>query len=309
MAIQTENAVERTEVRGEIVDLRYLFGVWLRWSWVLVVLGAIGAYIGISDLQSRPPVYVAKMTVLPDLGNNAAGGGQFGNVLGGLGIQIGGAASTNFDRMKVLVRSITLAEILQRKYGLMQERFAGSWDGASGTWKRPEGDEFERQQKIRRFFGLSQWSEPTTETLAKSVGGAVQFEKDKDGPFWEVRVSGANRENALRLLTIAYSEADELLRQQDRVESQQRRRYLETQLGGLTNVDVRQALIGLMSSEQRRAMMLESNLPYAARIIEPPYVSSLPEEPNVKLAIALPAIGIVGLGLLVITAIALFRRE
>ena len=114
MAIQTENAVERTEVRGEIVDLRYLFGVWLRWSWVLVVLGAIGAYIGISDLQSRPPVYVAKMTVLPDLGNNAAGGGQFGNVLGGLGIQIGGAASTNFDRMKVLVRSITLAEILQR---------------------------------------------------------------------------------------------------------------------------------------------------------------------------------------------------
>lgn len=309
MGTEKENAIERREAPGEIVDLRYLFGVWLRWSWVLVLLGAIGVYMGVSDLQGRVPVYVAKMTVLPDLGGNTGGSGQVGSVLGGLGLQLGGGASTNFDRMKVLVRSLTLAEILQKKYGLMQERFAGSWDSATGTWKRPIGDAFERQQRIRRFFGLSQWSEPNIETLAKSVGGAVKFEKDKDGPFWEVRVTDASREDALRLLTIAYSEADELLRQQDRFESQQRRRYLETQLGGLTNVDVRQALIGLMSNEQRRAMMLESSLPYAARIIEPPYVSNTPEEPNVRIIIALPAIGMVGLGLLAITAIALFRRE
>ena len=298
----------RDDARTDIIDVRFLLRVWLRWSWVLVILALLGVAKGVMDVQNLAPVYVAKMTVLPDSGGGA-GGGQVGGVLGNLGLQIGSNAPTTFDRMKVVMRSLQLAEVLQKKYGMMQIMFAGSWDADRQQWKRPTGDEFERQQRISAFFGQPLWQEPSLESLARAVGGSVVFRKDKDTPFWEVSVSGGDRAAALRLLTIAYSEADELLRGQDRVESQQRRRYLESQLVGLTNVDVRQALVGLMSSEQRRAMMLESSLPYAARILEPPFVSEYPEGRNIRILIALPAIILVLAGLLVITAVALFRRE
>lgn len=298
----------RDDARTDIIDVRFLLRVWLRWSWVLVILALLGMAKGVMDVQSLAPVFVAKMTVLPDSGGGV-GGGQVGGVLGNLGLQIGSNAPTTFDRMKVVMRSLQLAEVLQKKYGMMQIMFAGSWDADRQQWKRPTGDDFERQQRISAFFGQPLWQEPSLESLARAVGGSVVFRKDKETPFWEVSVSGGDRAAALRLLSIAYSEADELLRGQDRVESQQRRRYLESQLVGLTNVDVRQALVGLMSSEQRRAMMLESSLPYAARILEPPFVSEFPEGRNVRVLIALPAIILVLAGLLVITAVALFRRE
>lgn len=309
MSSDTSTEISRNETRSDIIDVRFLLRVWLRWSWILVILGLLGAAKGVMDVRSLSPVYVAKMTVLPDSGGGLGSGGQVGGVLGNLGLQIGSNAPTTFDRMKVVMRSLQLAEVLQKKYGMMQIMFAGSWDAEKQQWKRPTGDEFERQQKISAFFGQPLWSEPSLETLARAVGGSVVFRKDKDTPFWEVSVSGGNREAALRLLTIAYAEADELLRGQDRIESLQRRRYLESQLTGLTNIDVRQALVGLMSSEQRRAMMLESNLPYAARILEPPYVSEYPEGRNIRILIVLPAIILVLAGLLVITAVALFRRE
>lgn len=298
----------RDDARTDIIDVRFLLRVWLRWSWVLVILALLGVAKGVMDVQNLSPVYVAKMMVLPDSGGGV-GGGQVGGVLGNLGLQIGSNAPTTFDRMKVVMRSLQLAEVLQKKYGMMQIMFAGSWDADRQQWKRPTGDDFERQQRISAFFGQPLWQEPSLESLARAVGGSVVFRKDKDTPFWEVSVSGGDRAAALRLLTIAYSEADELLRGQDRVESQLRRRYLESQLVGLTNVDVRQALVGLMSSEQRRAMMLESSLPYAARILEPPFVSEYPEGRNIRILIALPAIILVLAGLLVITAVALFRRE
>ena len=302
-------ASDREESRTDIIDVRFLLRVWLRWSWVLVILALLGAAKGVMDVRNLSPVYVAKMTVLPDSGGGIGGGGQVGGVLGNLGLQLGSNAPTTFDRMKVVMRSLQLAEILQKKYGLMQTMFAGSWDAENKQWKRPTGEDFERQQRISAFFGQPLWSEPSLESLARAVGGSVVFQKDKETPFWEVSVSGGDRAAALRLLTIAYQEADELLRGQDRVESQQRRRYLDSQLTGLTNIDVRQALVGLMSSEQRRAMMLESNLPYAARILEPPFVSEYPEGRNIRILIVLPAITLVLTGLLVITAIALFRRE
>lgn len=308
MVTDTPTQSSKPESQADIIDVRFLLRVWLRWSWILVILAALGVAKGVSDLRAQATVYVARMVVLPESGGGLSGG-QAGGVLSGLGLQLGANTPTTFDRLKVVTGSLELAEVLQKKYGLMQELFAGAWDSETKSWKRPTGEAFERQQRIQAFFGLPLWSPPSLETLARTVGGSVVIRKDKDTVFWEVRVAGGDPKAALRLLTLAYSEADELLRQQDRIESAQRRRYLESQLTGVVNIDIRQALVGLMSSEQRRAMMLESNLPYAARVIQAPYVSELPEPKNMRATIALPAVIYVLIGLFVITTVALFRRE
>jgi uncharacterized protein involved in exopolysaccharide biosynthesis len=87
-----------------------------------------------------------------------------------------------------------------------------------------------------------------------------------------------------------------------------RRNYLERQLSSERLLDSRQALTSLLVSEERKAMLLETDLPYTARIIDPPYVTAKPDEPNLRFTIAFPAVIAVMIGLILITAITLFRR-
>ena len=56
-------------------------------------------------------------------------------------------------------------------------------------------------------------------------------------------------------------------------------------------------------------MLLETDLPYTARIIEPEFVSSNPEEPNVRVEIALPAFVWAGAALLLLSLVVLFRSS
>ena len=56
-------------------------------------------------------------------------------------------------------------------------------------------------------------------------------------------------------------------------------------------------------------MLLESDLPYVARIIDPPFVSSWPTEPALKIVFGVPIFMAAALGFLLITLVAVFRRE
>lgn len=312
-----EVAVPLTVVRpapdfraDNVIDLRVVLRAWLRFWWVFILLALIGAYFGVQDMRSRTPVYTARMTVLPESGIGSVGQalGQLGSALG-VNIQ-NQQTNPNFERLQAVVGSISLATELQRKYGLMQVIFAGSWDKNTQSWIRPTGDEFERRERMRAFFNLPAWRPPDIEALATYLGGAIDFtRKQSPSTLVDVTLQHADSQFALQLLDLVYREADNLLRTQDLAEVRSRRQYIEGQLAAATNLDARQALISLLASEQRRAMLLESDLPYAARIIQPPYASNAFVERNIVLGILTYVIGALGIGALAITAFAVFRNE
>ncbi len=156
---------------------------------------------------------------------------------------------------------------------------------------------------------LNKWSAPDIESLASYIGGKVVIEEVEGTSFMDVTYEHTDPKFALRLLNLVYSEADELLREQDRVDSRKRRAYIEQQLQRASILDTRQALIGLLGNEERSAMLLESDLPYAARIIDPPFVSSRPTEPVLMFIFGVPIFLAAALGFLLITLVAVFRRE
>ncbi len=290
-----------------VIDLRHIFRIWIRWSWVLIPVAALGAYIGYRDLQSYRPTYTASMIVQPSGGGQAD---QLSAVASRLGISLGGGGSSSeLDRLSVLLGSVALAERLQEKYQLMQRVFAGSWDPAKEEWVRPSGEEFERSERIREFFRLNRWSPPTLESLAAYIKGNIEFDRISKAPFVEIVHSDSSPEIALEILEMVYFEADELLREQDRTEIEKRREYLDTQLLRATTVDSRQALRNLLTGEIRRASLLGSGLPYAARIIEPPHASTRPSEPNPRLVIGFPTAMTLFAALVLITLVAVIRRE
>lgn len=302
--------VETFDQELAVLDIRHLLIVWLKWSPVLLVLAAVGVYLGIRDVQNTVGTYQARMTVLPDSGSSGISDDLSQAATALTGIKIGGSKQTNaFDRLRLVVGSVPFAKKLQGKYGLMQRVFAGSWDANSNTWIRPSSDDFERTQRWRKFLGLSGWISPDLESLAQYIRGRMIFQESSAAGFITVSFTHQDPKTAIEMLRLVYFEADEMLRDQDTQDTASRLTYINQRLTEARGIDTRSALIGLLSSEQRKAMLLSSDMPYAARVVEPPYVSSRPIEPNVRSALLLPAMVAVALGLLIITGGTLLRRD
>lgn len=298
----------------DVIDLRHLFAALWRGKWLILGLALLGALSGFQDVRGFSPRYVATMVVNP--GPTSAGGpfpvqlGRVSSIASAVGVTIAGAPrGTAFDRLVLIMSSVTLAKRLQEKYGFLQKIYMGSWDPEAKRWIPPSGRRFEWRQKIRKFFNLSTWSEPNIESLARYLGGAIRIEDVENTGFKGLSVTHRDPDFALELLRTAYTEADNLMREQDRAETAQRKVYLESEFQQASLTEMRQALLTLLTNEERTAMLLNLSLPYAARMVEPPFVSGKQTEPNVLRLVGLPAfLGVVG-GTLLVILIAVFRRE
>lgn len=300
---------------GAVVDLRRLLLYLLRYSWIVLIAGTVGGWIGIQQVRDFPRQFVAQMTLLPEANPAGALGNQLTAALGTLGIGVGASGgsggagvSTIFERLRVTIGSTAFAELLQERHGLLQRVYASQWDAELHEWKRPPPEKGWRAHYSRLLGFSTEWLPPSAESLSQYLRSSVRFTKEIDGPFVVVTFSHPDRVFAYQLLNLVYNEADSLLRDQDRVEAERRREYLEAQLRTATNVDMRQALTAVLTSELRREMLLRSDFPYAARVIEAPFVLERPEAPKVRTLLMLPIIVALLASSAVLTLIFVFRE-
>ena len=301
-----------TSPTDELLDLRFLVVALLRGSWLIGLLVAVAVILGVRELRSYVPQHVATMVVAPAVGDSqlAAQASRLSGLARSLGVEgSAGLSTSTFDRLQLVVGSQTLAKILQDKYGYMQKFFAGSWNVQTNQWVRPAGRRFDLEQKVKGALNLKTWSKPTLESLARFADSKLVFEQVGATGFQKVSVSHVDPEFALEILQVVYSEADDLLKEQDRTQTAERRRYLEQQLSRAGVVEMRAALVGLLVNEERTAMLLEGDLPYAARIIEPPFVSVFPSTPSLLQIVGVRAFLFALVGSALVILVALFRRE
>jgi len=298
---------------NEIIDLTYLFRILLIWSWIPMLTALAGIYNGYQDLKGFTPQYTASMTVLPTgaTGANTNSGGAVQSIAAELGLLPGTQATSvsPFNRLEFFLGSVALAERLQEKYGVMQILFAGSWDSENQQWTRPNGEDFERQEQIKAFLRQNLWSPPNLQSAANYIISSINIAAFDQGPFRKLTVTHEDPEFALWLLTTAYFEADELIRERDKLELEERMSYVELQLSSVDKIHIRDGLRQQLATELGREVALEVDLPYAAIIVEEPYIMNGLTEPNLPLIFGIPAVvgGIIGF--LFISFIALFRRE
>lgn len=299
-----------------VLDLRHLAIALWRGKWIILAFALIGFALGVKRLHEHTPVFEARMVVAPSLstdptmvgGGGTSQGGQLGALAGLAGLSISSKAqATTFDRLKEAFKSFELAQTLDRKYGLFMRIFGGSWDAQTQTWTRPQGWRFELDQSIAEFLRQPTWQPPSMESLANYIGGSMQVEEEKNSPFISIKVQHPDAEFALNLLKVAYAEADQLLREQDRRQINQRRSYLEERLARTSLNDMRQVVLTLMAQEERSAMLLDSDLPYAARTIEPPYVSSKPVALKPPMEIGVRVIVAIALAIALVSGWAILR--
>jgi uncharacterized protein involved in exopolysaccharide biosynthesis len=63
--------------------------------------------------------------------------------------------------------------------------------------------------------------------------------------------------------------------------------YIVQQLGTVTNFEHRQALINLLTEQERTLMLAAPNQPYAVDLLEPVHASSRPTKPQVSILVTL----------------------
>ncbi len=299
-------SINSSFTQNDAVDIRFIFKVWLRWIWILIPLVLIGLFFGYRDLKNFNPLYEAKIVIANNEGKSRQSS-QISQLLFAFS-NSESDLSTNLSRLKLTLESPSLAKRLQDKYNLLPEVFSTSWDSKLDKWIIPSGKEFESSESRKAFFKQAQWTKPDIESLAGFIAGSIEFEETPLG-FIEVVFSHKEKNKANEYLKMVYFEADSLIREKDQMYVNERLKYLLKKLNVEKRVDQRQILITLLKEEQNRLMLLDSSEPYAAKIIEPVYVSKTPTAPNIRFMFGLPIIISVFFGFMILTLYALFIHE
>ncbi|MDC0074597.1 hypothetical protein OAK17_07070 [Alphaproteobacteria bacterium] len=294
--------------KEDYIDLKALFIFWFRWSWVAIPLIIIGLYLGYSSLKKFVPVYTATLIVQSSGGQTIQSTqSQLINIFAGQGSSSNSGES--FSRLKQIIKSPTLANHLQKKYGLLQIVYKDNWDTKTKEWIIPSGKKFERSESRKKFFKQPQWSPPSIESLAIYLGGRIEFKDSRDLPFTELVVSDIEPQKAKQELEMIFYEADYLIRKIDREETLIRSQYLEKKLSSVTNIDKREALLSLLAKEESKLMFMDSDDSYTAKVVDQIQVSIQPTSPNIRNIFAIPIIASLVLGIAFLTLIWLFIKE
>jgi hypothetical protein len=296
-----------------VLDVRFLFIEILKKWWLIAIFAGYGGWNGVQNMHGFTPVYNARMVVMPLEGGSAASSsvGNSASVMGAIaGISISSAkAATKLDRLVHATTTLTLARILDTKYGLMDSLYGGSWDKEKNTWRRPTGNEFEIREKINSYLKLPTWSPPNIESLSGFISSSFKAEEVPETPYKTLTFTHSDPEKALYFLKMVYQEANEFIRKQDSKERQLRRIYLEDRLNNTTIKDFQGALVNLLGDEAREDMMAQGNRESVARVLDPPYVSARTTSPSMLRHVGFPVVFASSIAVGLILLFVLFRRE
>lgn len=272
----------------------------LREGWRVPLGGCVGGLLlSVIALWAVPPEYTASMVVGPTARVGAAAMGARVPVLVGretaLGVAEPGAGDetlSDFGRYLELLNSIPVAERLMADPDLIRRLFPNRWDAESGRWRAPSGLLPWLKRLFLTLVGREDWVEPDAERVSRAVHDRLLVETVRTGPMRRISLRHADRDFALRLLSTIAAATDAHLRTEAARRSAAQIAHVRTRLAGITVAEHRRALADLLSEQERVAMMIEVDLPFAADPIEPPAAARRPDWPNP--AAVVPLSGLVG---------------
>ena len=291
-------ATEPVAANDEIT-FRDLFLMLWRGKWIL--LATMAATIGLVTLwmKTTVPLYTASMVIAPaGAGGMASGLSRYGDLASLVGIDLPPSESVSpFAEFTKRVTSVAVAERLQNKYGLLQTLFQSSWDAKNNRWLPPEDPVAIAKGRVRGFFGLPVWIPPSVGGLAAYLKGKLVISRIPKTAMWRMAFEYKDPELAGKLLLWIHKEADDLIREEAQKRATRQIEYIQEKLATVSITEHRQSLTQLLSAQEQNMMMTQVDLPFAARVIEPPVVSGVPNFPKPFFFLTLSVVvgGVIGL--------------
>ncbi len=153
----------------------------------------------------------------------------------------------------------------------------------------PDGPVAEVKAAFLGFFERPPWTPPSAGALAEFLDDGLDVTEIADSAMRRIEFSHEDPQFAVKFLSWLHKEVDELVREQAAERATVRIGYIQEKLNTVTVAEYREALIQLLSDQEMQMMMIQVDLPFSARIIEPPMVSDAPTFPKPFRLLALGA--------------------
>ncbi|MBK1841641.1 hypothetical protein JHL17_30000 [Azospirillum sp. YIM B02556] len=284
---------------GEEGDLRTILrSLRAGWRWLLAGWSA-GLALAVIALWLVTPAYTATMVIGPMARIGAAATGSRVPVSSGRDSATGaesGAADeslSDFARYLELFGSGPVAEQLAREPDVLHALFPDRWDAGEGRWRPPPGPLPMAKRALLALVGRRDWVEPDGDRVERALRERLLIDMLRSGPMRRISFRHADRATAVDLLGRIAAATDAHLRSEAARRSAAQIAHIKLRLDAVTVAVHRQALSDLLLDQERVAMMIGVDLPYAADMLQPPAAGMLPDWPNP--AAVVPLAGLVGL--------------
>lgn len=241
----------------EIDLLEYWRILWGKRKLILAVSFAAAVLAaGISLLM--PNIYRSEVLLAPVSDDAGGKGGGLSAALGGFsglaslaGISLGSGGDVEENLAVLQSREFLWRFIKDQK--LMPILFADDWDADNKKWQESDPED-----------QPSEWD--AYRKLTKD--GVLNVSSDKKTDLVTVAVEWKDAELAAQWANALVARLNEYLRQRAIDESESNLKYLNRELARTQIEDVRKALFELISQEQKKAMLANTRVQYAFRVLD-----------------------------------------
>ncbi len=295
-----EGAVTLRPPVGVETDFRALLLTGLS-GWRVLAAGALGGILlALAGLWIVPPEHTVVMIVGPTARVGSAAMGARIPVMAGRESALGAAepgagdeALSDYARYLELFGAGPVADRLAADPAFLRALFPERWDAAEGRWRPPPGWLPLVKRLLLAVAGREEWVQPDADRVARTLRDRLVIDMVRSGPMRRIALRHRDRAAGLALLARVAAATDAHLRAEAARRSAAQIAHVKARLAGVTVTEHRRALSDLLSDQERVAMMIEVDLPFAADPIQAPTASALPDWPNP--AAVVPLSGLVGL--------------
>ena len=271
------------------ISLRDLFGVLWSRRWLIVLVTAASALIGVATALLLPEKFESSVVLVPagdESGGKLGGAGALLSQFGGLaslgGISLGGGGGRKSEALATL-SSAALTEAFIRERNLLPILYEDDWDAERKAWTITEPEKQPTPWKAERLF---------REKIR------VVSEEKKTG-LVTLTITWSDPELAAQWASELVARTNATLRARAIREAQRSLDYLNEQLKKTSVVELQTAIYGLIENQIKQIMVANGSEEFAFRVIDPPRVSEKRSSPKRGVIVILSTFlgGVLALGL------------
>lgn len=252
---------------GDDIRLADLWRVVWDGRWLILSLAVIGAVVTTLAGFLVTPIYRTEVLMAPVTSERSGGGlaglaGQFGGLAALAGVNIG-SDDTSAESLAIL-SSRAFTERFIEKNNLMPHLFPDAWDAEKGRWKSEDPAEIPNKWLAFELFD-------------KSIRGVSQ---DSETRLVTLTIDWVDPEVARDWANGLVSDVNAAVRSRAIDQSNRSIEYLRKQLQETTEVELRDAVVGLMEIEMKKAMLSTVRTEFAFEVIDPAVAPEKRRWPN-----------------------------
>jgi uncharacterized protein involved in exopolysaccharide biosynthesis len=286
----------KDEERGVADYIASFFDLWRRRYLQIILFVVMFLAGGITYLHLATYRYEVTLRVT-EVAPQSGGMSQMSSLASAVGVALPGTNGGPAFQLYVegFPSRVVTDRVAQERPDLMRRLFADNWSASEQTWREPSSLTLTLSKTARTLLGVpsDDWTPPDGEDLQLVISRTVSVVRTRTSPVVTISMVTPDPVLGRDLLLALHNATDRMLRQRVLVRTEDNIRYLRGELGKVTIAEYREALLRVLTDEEKQQMMARSNVAFSAQPFGMPVRSTRPISP--KAMVVLPMSLLLGL--------------